>query len=405
MKIAIITPGFSPVPAVKGGAIENLIQMILNENEKKNKLEIDLLGVYDEKAFQESIKYKNTNFVYFKTCVLIRFLDKFIYFIVKNILRKSNLISYRYMFSRISTILSYLLKIKKNNYNKLILVGNPTLFILLRSRKVRKRYNKKIIYWAHNEIKNMYGCEKYLYVLDKFIAVSNFVIKKFNDIYNTKKEISVFVLKNCVELKNIEEIDRSLVSYYRNKYNLNNDERIILFTGRISAEKGVKEVIEAFQLLRKNNPNIKLIIVGANFYAQNLMGSYEKEVHKMVASDDNIIVTGYVEYNNVFSLYKLADIAVLPSMWDEPAGMTMLELSLMGVPVITTNSGGIPEYIDQNSGILLNRENIVNQIVEAVDLLLKEKNMYKMISENSKELKKIYNSERFYENFLLLVKH
>ena len=61
MKIAIITPGFSPVPAVKGGAIENLIQMILNENEKKNKLEIDLLGVYDEKAFQESIKYKNTN--------------------------------------------------------------------------------------------------------------------------------------------------------------------------------------------------------------------------------------------------------------------------------------------------------------------------------------------------------
>ena len=43
---------------------------------------------------------------------------------------------------------------------------------------------------------------------------------------------------------------------------------------------------------------------------------------------------------------------MLPSMWDEPAGLTMVEAMASGVPVITTNSGGIPEYSGGYSVVL-----------------------------------------------------
>ena len=52
MKVAVITSGFLPVPAVKGGAVENLIVNLLKENEKKNKIKFEILSVYDKKAYE-----------------------------------------------------------------------------------------------------------------------------------------------------------------------------------------------------------------------------------------------------------------------------------------------------------------------------------------------------------------
>ena len=61
------------------------------------------------------------------------------------------------------------------------------------------------------------------------------------------------------------------------------------------------------------------------------------------------------------SIYQLGNIAVLPSMWEEPAGMTMVEAVVSGLPLITTNSGGIPEYISDDVAVLLDRdENLVD---------------------------------------------
>jgi len=55
------------------------------------------------------------------------------------------------------------------------------------------------------------------------------------------------------------------------------------------------------------------------------------------------------------SIYQLGNVAVLPSMWEEPAGMTMVEAVVSGLPLITTNSGGIPEYIPAELAYMLDR--------------------------------------------------
>ncbi|WP_241760802.1 hypothetical protein [Limosilactobacillus reuteri] len=64
MRLAIITPGFQPVPATKGGAIEQLITYIVKANEESHDFDIDLYTVYDEKI--ENYNYKYTEILSYK---------------------------------------------------------------------------------------------------------------------------------------------------------------------------------------------------------------------------------------------------------------------------------------------------------------------------------------------------
>lgn len=88
IKLAMITSGFLPVPATKGGAVENLIVNILNENEINNKIEFSIFSIYEEKAILESKKYHNSKFIFIRTGRISKIMDKIVFFIAKNILKK-----------------------------------------------------------------------------------------------------------------------------------------------------------------------------------------------------------------------------------------------------------------------------------------------------------------------------
>ena len=93
LKVAIITSGYLPVPASKGGAVENLIQNILDENEKNEKLQIIIYSIEDKDAIKlAEEKYKKSKFIFLKTNSIIKFIDKFIFWIAKYILKKCNVI-------------------------------------------------------------------------------------------------------------------------------------------------------------------------------------------------------------------------------------------------------------------------------------------------------------------------
>jgi glycosyltransferase involved in cell wall biosynthesis len=63
-------------------------------------------------------------------------------------------------------------------------------------------------------------------------------------------------------------------------------------------------------------------------------------------------------------------------MWEEPAGLTMIEAMACGIPTITTCSGGIPEYVDDCAIVLERDERLVMNIAAQVDLLLADKDLY-----------------------------
>ena len=80
MKLAIITSGFLPVPATKGGSVENLIENFLKMNEECKDQEITVFSVYDQQAIEEAKKLKNTHVVFIKSNFLVNILDKLIFF-------------------------------------------------------------------------------------------------------------------------------------------------------------------------------------------------------------------------------------------------------------------------------------------------------------------------------------
>ena len=76
MKVAIITSGYLPVPASKGGAVENIVENFIIENEIEKKVNFEIFSIYDENAENISKKYQYTNFNFIKPNKIVKALDK-----------------------------------------------------------------------------------------------------------------------------------------------------------------------------------------------------------------------------------------------------------------------------------------------------------------------------------------
>lgn len=399
MNLAVITSGFLPLPASKGGAVENLIENLLNENEKKNKIYFSIFSIYDEKAIELSKKYENSKFIYIKPNIFVKMLDKITFWIAKNIFKKENSQSYRFIFQR----LYYLRKVSKdlneNNYDKVLLENHPTQYLALKWRKNYIKYKEKYYYHCHNEFPGTYGCKKIIENTKKVICVSEFISKKVQKYLDINKS-KCMVLRNGIDIKNFsKEIDDNEKEKIKEKYNIKKEEKILLFTGRIVPEKGIKELLEA--TFKIKNKGFKLVVVGSALNAITLKTKYEKEIEELIKKlEDRVIFTGFIDYKQIYKLYSIADIAVLPSIWDDPAPLTIIESLVSGLPIITTNSGGIPEYAKDESAIILEKDNnLVDNLVSSIEYLLNNSSKRNEMSKNSKRISKELTLENYYKNF------
>ena len=402
-KVVFITDGKSPVPATKGGAVENLIEDLLDENEKQGKFEFSVLSIYEDKAFEKSKKYKHSNFHFVKCPKVIEFIDKKVYWLAKNILKKDHLISYRYILRRLYVMSKYPTILLSNDFDRVVVVTNSTLFLIFKNAKVARKYQDKVIYYLHNEVRSLFGCEKEISSIRTLIGISNFVNNSFRKLVPSLKDDQCFVLKNCIDIEKFSTKNIKKIEEYRNKFCIGNEDFVVLFVGRLVDEKGALETIKAVKACEDNN--IKLLIVGAGFYCSDIVDNYTLELRKEAEEiKERIVFTGYIDYDDMPSIYQLGDVAVLPSMWEEPAGMTMVEAVVSGLPLITTNSGGISEYISRNSAVLLERD---DTLVDKISMWIKEfKNNPKMrnrYSEKGRSLKDELNLRSFFLNFSSIV--
>jgi len=136
----------------------------------------------------------------------------------------------------------------------------------------------------------------------------------------------------------------------RQKYQIDDNESILLFVGRLTFYKGVEYVLQALSIIKKKINNVRLIIVGK--------GYLEKQLKALCASlgiEKSVIFAGRVSDNMLPKYYAAADVFVLPSTSiAEGFGIVLLEAMASGKPVVASNVGGIPEVIiDGSSGILV----------------------------------------------------
>lgn len=134
----------------------------------------------------------------------------------------------------------------------------------------------------------------------------------------------------------------------RARYGVPADAHVIGFVGRVTRDKGVPELIEAFDTVLKSDPRAHLLIVGWFDAAEDLLG---KDVRRRIESHPQIHLTGYAEVTAPF--YRAMDVMVLPT-WREGFPTAVLEASSTGVPVITTIcTGSRDSVVPEVTGLLI----------------------------------------------------
>lgn len=168
-------------------------------------------------------------------------------------------------------------------------------------------------------------------------------------------------------------------------------------------EKGVKELMEAIVELKQ--PDIKLLIIGSVNFAEKKKTAYSKEVEKICKkNEEKFIFTGYIDNSELYKYSDIADIQCVPSMREEAAGLVVLEAMAKGLPTIVTKSGGMPEYVTEETTIVVDKgKDVVSHLAEAILMLKEDKEKRKRMGEAAKEHVKKYSEEQYYEKFCNIV--
>ena len=179
------------------------------------------------------------------------------------------------------------------------------------------------------------------------------------------------------------------------KYNIQND-RVVLFTGRLISEKGVEYLVKAAPKI-----NGQIVIVGDGEQKDNL----EKIIKDKNIKNVNFL--GYVEHDLVLKIYYLADVFVSPSVWDDPMPLNFVEAMAAGLPVVVTRRGGFPLAVKDGYNGYFVRSRNTEDIVEKVNYLLDNKEISTKMGEKGRAVVKnkfiwLKIAERFHNLFKLI---
>ena len=169
----------------------------------------------------------------------------------------------------------------------------------------------------------------------------------------------------------------------------------------MSQEKGILELIEAMIRL-EDKPRIKLLVIGSSFYgnANNENEFARKLMRKAEPLKERIIFTGFISYSEMPNYLNMADIAVIPSVWDDPFPTTVLEAQAMGLPIISTMRGGIPEEVTKENAILLRTdEQFVGNLAAAITDIYEHPEKRQQMAAASLERSKMFDKETYARNF------
>ncbi|MCX6707708.1 MAG: glycosyltransferase family 4 protein [Candidatus Woesearchaeota archaeon] len=165
---------------------------------------------------------------------------------------------------------------------------------------------------------------------DRVITVSNYTKNMVVSNYGIDPA-KIDVVHNAVEFTDY--------SYNANKTKLSNEDKIVLFLGRITLQKGPDYFIYAAKRVIDMYPNVKFVIAGS--------GDMEPFIIEKVAElgiSDKVLFAGFLKGADVDLAYRMADLYVMPSV-SEPFGITPLEALRNNVPVMISKQSGVSEVL------------------------------------------------------------
>ena len=212
------------------------------------------------------------------------------------------------------------------------------------------------------------------YESTEVIVNSNYMKNQVQGLFGLPFD-KINVIPNGINLTKFNGVDRDY--NFRRQFAMDN-EKIILYVGRLFYEKGVQHLISAMPKILSHYHDAKLIIAGKG----DMMEELKAQALNM-GLNNKVYFTGHLNETQLQKMYKCADVAVFPSTY-EPFGIVALESMLAGVPTVVSDIGGLNEIVEHRVNGMKSYAGNSNSIADSVLNLLFDAGLAANISKKAK---------------------
>jgi glycogen(starch) synthase len=197
---------------------------------------------------------------------------------------------------------------------------------------------------------------------DRVIACSYYMREQVVDIFGVEEK-RVTVIPNGIDPDDLQPQNAAELERLRAEFAAPH-ERLVLLIGRLVYEKGFQLALEAMPRLVQAVPGTRFLVAGS--------GTHEAELRRQAADlglDDHGTFLGWIGDDVLHSLYRIADVCVVPSIY-EPFGLVALEAMASGCPCIVADTGGLREVVPHEEAGLRFRARDPHDLGEMVERVL-----------------------------------
>jgi len=220
------------------------------------------------------------------------------------------------------------------------------------------------------------------YESSEVIVNSNYMKSELQRLFGLPFE-KINVIPNGVNLNSFNNVYRDYD--FRRRFAMDN-EKIILFMGRLVYEKGIQNLIAAMPKVLEHYHDAKLVIAGKG----GMIDELRNEVNALGISE-KVYFAGYLNSTDVKKMYRCADISVFPSTY-EPFGIVAIEAMLSGTPTVVSDIGGLNEIVEHGVTGMKSYAGNANSLADSILTLLFDHKLCDEITKNAKaKVKAEYN--------------
>lgn len=386
-RVLLVPPPDLPVPAVQGGAVETLLTHLLRENERRGELELYCAAVPDAAAMAAAADWQHNHMLYLPVPPGHR------RWLPLNAVQRLLGVTPPPWQPWYQVLLLTLLR-KKIHPDLIFAEGGD----LLQASALSRYFGRwRTLAHLHGETAASPAVDR---IYGGVAAISEFVRDRYLQ-NSALPPQNAYVLRNCIDTVRFCPAPRD--DALRARFGFAATDFVVVFCGRLQPEKGIAELLEALALL--DDPTVKLLIIGSPFFAKTADSPFLQALQTRAAAlGDRVRFTGFIPNEELPAYYRLADLACVPSTWQEPAGLVPVEAMACGLPLLATRSGGMPEYIRDASPYFVDiTPDLPRDLAAGITALRGDAARRAAMAAAGAAAAQQYSPENYYRDFVALV--
>ncbi len=266
--------------------------------------------------------------------------------------------------------------------------NDPELAVYMKEEFPRSR----VLHHFHNPVlaKPRFA-KKFLRSVDGVTAVSSYVAREVQRFYGN---MPVKVVYNGVDLEKFQPHPRT----ESNHLTLN-------FLGRTGIEKAPDLLLRAALILAAEGIPLRVQLLGSNHWGRWEADRYQTELselcEQLLRAGVLVRATGHISRQDVPKMLSDSDVHVLPSRWEEPCALSLLEGMAAGLPVVASRTGGTPEILGA-CGLLFGKDNL-EELVDQLRSVLTQRQMRNALGNAARQRAETFTWARCWEGFARII--